>query len=74
MATQSSSKQALRIDAEELKERIHAGESTTLLDVRSDKAWESSDHKIAGSIRCPPDEFEIDPFWPHNRLTVAYCT
>jgi rhodanese-related sulfurtransferase len=64
--------QSLRISADELKTRLQAGEPVTVLDVRSPKAWDSSDATIRGAVRVPPEQFRVDPSWPRERLTVAY--
>jgi hypothetical protein len=64
----------LRIESEELKRRLDAGEHVTILDVRSLKTWDASDRKMRGAIRRTVDELNIDPSWPRDRLTVAYCT
>ena len=72
MTTQATTPQSIRIRAEDLKERLHAGQSATILDVRAPRAWDSSDEKIAGAIRVPPAEFRVDPSWPRDRLTAVY--
>jgi len=67
-----ASGQSLRIGAEELRTRLESGEAATLLDVRNDKPWETSQVKIVGAIRVRPAEWHIDPSWPKDRLTVVY--
>ena len=62
----------LRISAEDVKDRMAAGESVTVLDVRNPKAWESSPVKIRGAVRVSPDQVHIDQAWPRDRLTVVY--
>jgi hypothetical protein len=64
----------LRIFREDVKARLVGGEALTVLDVRGEKAWESSGEKIRGAIRVSPEHFRVDPAWPKDRLTVAYCT
>jgi hypothetical protein len=64
--------QSIRISAEDFNARWQGGESVTVLDMRSQKAWDSSDLKIPGALRISPDRFQIDPSWPKDRLTVAY--
>jgi rhodanese-related sulfurtransferase len=64
-----------RITVEELKRRMDAHESLTILDTRSPEAWKKSDVQIPASLRVPPDEVakhlaEI----ARDRLAVAYCT
>jgi rhodanese-related sulfurtransferase len=67
-----ASEQSLRMDAQELRTRLEAGEAATLLDVRNDKPWETSPIKMAGAIRVRPADWHIDPSWPKDRLTVVY--
>lgn len=57
--------QKLRIGVEEVAR-------VTMLDVRNDKAWQSSPVKIRGAIRIRPAEGHIDPTWPKGQLTVVY--
>lgn len=66
--------QVRRMEPQELKTRLQSGEEITLLDVRSDQAWNGSDSKIHGAIRLDPNHWRPDPSWPHDRLTVTYCT
>jgi hypothetical protein len=42
------------------------------VDVRNDKAWESSSVKIAGAVRVRPAEWRIDPSWLDGRITAFY--
>ena len=63
----------LRIGVEEVRTRQQSGSLVTMLDVRNDKAWESSPVKIRGAIRrIRPAEGHIDPSWPKDQLTVVY--
>jgi hypothetical protein len=62
----------LRIGADEVKARLQSGVPVTMLDVRNDKAWETSPLKIAGSIRIGPADWHIDPSWPKGQLLVVY--
>jgi hypothetical protein len=62
------------MDAEDLKTRLEKGEAVTILDDRNPQAWQSSRVKIRGAIRVEPGRLTIDPAWPKDRLTVAYCT
>jgi len=66
--------QSLRIKPEDVKAPLDAGESVTILDVRSPKAWEASDERIPGDIRVDPEHLPTPSPWPKDRLTVAYCT
>jgi rhodanese-related sulfurtransferase len=68
------SNRLLRIDAEELKRRMDAGEPVTILDVRAPKAWDASDRMIRGAVRTTADDLPTNPDWSKNRLIVAYCT
>ncbi len=69
---QEPAAQDLRIGADEVKARLAAGETATLLDVRNDRPWETSAVKIAGAIRIQPADWYIDSSWPKDRLTVVY--
>ena len=62
----------LRIGVEEVRTRQQSGSLVTMLDVRNDKAWESSPVKIRGAIRIRAAERHIDPSWPKGQLTVVY--
>jgi hypothetical protein len=68
----STTVEAPRIDAADLKGRLAAGEKATILDVRGAAAWDSSDEKIPGAIRTTADQFRDDPSWPKSQLTVVY--
>lgn len=64
-----------RIDKDQLKSRLDAGEQFVILDDRSPDAWNKADSQIPGSIRVPPDDLakhlqEI----PLNARVVTYCT
>lgn len=74
MASTTQIGTALRLDVADVKTRLKSGESMTILDVRTDPAWQSSDQKIKGAIRVSPDQFRINANWPKDRLTVTYCT
>ena len=64
----------LRISVDDLKRRLDAWESATLLDARTPDAWKSSDVKMQGAVRVDGPQVHADPSWPKDRLTVAYCT
>jgi hypothetical protein len=66
--------QSLRISPRQVIGRLKGGEAVTILDARSDKAWDSSAEMIRGAIRAPADHFQPGYFWPKDQLTVAYCT
>jgi rhodanese-related sulfurtransferase len=64
-----------RIDPQEVKRRLDAGESIVLLDTRSTESWERSDEQIPGSIRVPPDDVQYHfGEIPINRPVITYCT
>lgn len=64
----------LRMSADDLMARLDAGEPATILDVRSETAWEPSKEKVRGAVRVHPEHFSISPAWPRDQLTVLYCT
>jgi rhodanese-related sulfurtransferase len=67
--------EAPRITAEELRRRMQAGESFTLIDSRNPQAWGESDFKAAGAIRVPPENFEAYlSRIPKGKPVVTYCT
>ncbi len=73
MATrQEPGTQEVRIGADEVKTHLSSGVPITMLDVRNDKAWETSPVKARGAIRVRPSDWHIDPSWPKDRLTVVY--
>ena len=74
MATNHATGKSLRIGADELRNRLANGEAATLIDVRAQKAWDASNETMQGAIRVAPDDFQADPSWPKDRLTVLYCT
>jgi|SRR5215213_5347867 len=64
-----------RVTVEELKAKIEKNEPVTVLDVRSEGSYESSDKKIKGAVRMLTDEIgsrlkEI----PRDAMIVTYCT
>ena len=73
MATASPTPtQAARINAEDAKRRLEAGEPATILDVRNPKVWGPSNVKIRGAMRLDPNQPRFDPAWPKNQLTFVY--
>jgi rhodanese-related sulfurtransferase len=64
----------LRIEPQELKARLDAGEQVTILDCRAPDAYDASNQRIPGDIRVLPEQLRIDANWPKDQLTVAYCT
>jgi hypothetical protein len=73
-ASEPTHPEPLRMTAPDVKARLDAGEPATILDVRGQQAWEGSSVKIRGAVRVSPADFRVDPAWPRDRLTVAYCT
>ena len=74
MATTAAATETLRIEPRDLKARLDSGQRVIILDVRAPQAYDASAEKITGAKRVSPDEIQIDPAWPKDRLTVAYCT
>lgn len=72
MATATQKARSLRMSVEEAKRRISMGQPVTILDARAEKAWASSDSKIAGAVRVDPEHFHPDFGWPKDRLTLIY--
>lgn len=67
--------EANRITVEQLKASIEKNEPVTIIDVRSEGSYESSDTKIKGSVRMQTDEIESRmKEIPPDRLVVTYCT
>ena len=66
--------QQLRLDPEDAKQRVDAGEAV-ILDVVAPMAWEQLDRVIPGAVRIPPEE--IGERWrelPREQVIIAYCT
>lgn len=65
----------LRITAEELRQRIEAGEDFTILDVRNPQAWAEATDMASGAMRVALDHAdEAIPRIPRDRPIVTYCT
>jgi membrane protein DedA with SNARE-associated domain len=64
-----------RISSPELKERLERGETTVIVDLRSDLGYHGDGVKVAGAIWIPPDDFE-ERFTeiPRGHPVVMYCT
>jgi hypothetical protein len=68
-------KEVPRMTVEQLKEKIAGNEPLTIIDVRSQGAYDASDSKIKGAIRIPPDEFDRrSTEVPKDKEIVLYCT
>lgn len=67
--------EAERITVEQLKASIEKNEPVTILDVRSEGSYESSDKKIKGAVRILTDEIESRlKEIPRDKPVVTYCT
>ena len=67
--------EAPRMNIDEFKRRIDAGEKFTVIDVLNPHAWAESNVMIPGAIRVPIDELDRHlPQIPKGRPIVAYCT
>ena len=65
-----------RIDVDELQRLLSAPASDVfVVDLRSDQAFNQSQHMVSGARRIPPGDFErhIDQI-PPDKLIVLYCT
>jgi rhodanese-related sulfurtransferase len=64
-----------KVDVDEVAERLNRAEDITIIDSRSEDAWNGSDIKAGGAIRIPPDEAE-DHIADVRRdmFAVTYCT
>jgi len=64
-----------RISVAELKKRLRAGETVTLLDVRAPEQGEQEPASLPGAVRIPYAEL-LERFkeLPQDREVIAYCT
>lgn len=76
MSTNSqNAREATRVTADEVIERMNRGEPFYFIDTRNPNAWGESNEKLPGALRVPADEVdrhlgEI----PHDRAIITYCT
>ncbi len=64
-----------RIDKDEVKRRMDAGEEIVFLDSRTPDAWDSAARQIPGSIRLRPSEVENHlRLVPQGHPIVTYCS
>jgi rhodanese-related sulfurtransferase len=64
-----------RVTMEEVKSRIDRGEPIFFIDSRGEQAWSSSDVKIRGAMRIPPENAaSLLSKVPKDRSVVIYCT
>jgi rhodanese-related sulfurtransferase len=65
----------LRITADELKQRMQAGEQFTIIDTRNPQAWAEATDMAPGAIRFHGNDLnQILPKIPPNEPVVTYCT
>ena len=64
----------LRISADELRQRMSAGEEFTIIDARNPQAWVEGRDKAAGAIRVDLHSNEPLPNVPRDKPIVVYCT
>jgi len=64
-----------KVTAEEVKQKLDAGDDVTVVDSRAEHVWNEAGTKAARAIRIPPDEAEkhiadlsLDDY------IVIYCT
>lgn len=65
------------ITLDEIARLRDSGEDVIVLDVRTDKSYDSSDRKAKGALRVPPDrvvESAASLALPRNAWLAAYCT
>ena len=67
--------EATRVTVDEVKERMHRGETFTFVDTRNPHAWGEATTKLPGAIRVPADEVEqhLNEI-PRDRAVITYCT
>ena len=67
--------QDLRMNADELKKRMDAGEEFTMIDVRNPDAWAEATDMAVGAHRVSLDDFDkLLPQIPRDKVIVTYCT
>jgi rhodanese-related sulfurtransferase len=65
----------LRMDADEIKKRMQAGEEFLMMDVRNPNAWAEAGDMAAGAIRVPLHDLDkFLPRLPRSQAIAAYCT
>lgn len=70
----ASSDEVPRVTKDELKEMMQS-QGVTLIDVRVDKDWNSSEYKIKGAVRQEPDQLESwSAKYPKDKTIVLYCS
>ena len=65
----------VRINPDQLGQRMEPREEFTILDVRNPNAWSEATDMAAGAIRVSLDKAEqVLPHIPRTKPIVAYCT
>lgn len=64
-----------RIDVDEVKRRMDAGEAMVFIDTRGSRDWAEADAKLPGALRIRYKELEehLDEL-PRDRPIITYCT
>jgi hypothetical protein len=71
----TATKDVLRIDAGEAKRMFDSREPLVFIDARSGPSWDSSNRKLPGALRVPPEDCEkYLSSIPQGRTAIAYCT
>lgn len=64
-----------KVRVEEIERRLNSGEDITIVDSRSDHAWDEAKVKAGGAIRIPPDDVEKHiADISRDGYIVTYCT
>jgi rhodanese-related sulfurtransferase len=67
--------EGIRITADEVRQRMEAGEEFTIVDVRNPQAWAEATDKAAGAIRIALNAGDQAlSRIPGDKPAVAYCT
>jgi len=65
----------IRINVDEVKDKLDAGERVFFIDSRNPRAWADADTKLPEAIHLPADEVDKHiADIPCDRLVVTYCT
>ena len=68
-------REATRVTADEIIERMNRDEEFYFLDRRNPKAWSESDTTLPRAIRVPADQIEQHlSDIPRDRTIITYCT
>jgi rhodanese-related sulfurtransferase len=70
-----NAKEATRVTADEVLERMRRGEQFYFIDTRNPTAWGEADTKLPGAMRVPADK--VDEHLkdiPRDRAIITYCT